>query len=572
MKDRFSRPIVQVLVFALLIFVFLTATVLPRQISRPVLYESAVVVEIDVVRYRELFNTEGSIDADFVAITDQAKRVFVARYPGFGSDELFVAYSQVDRNRVEIVAHALNPVTARTIANEFADMLVLTIRAAGGREIIRNLLAWELHNAVNGEPPSDELSRRTREFLRRNVFVFKKPLELVSSYTKISDMKRDDQYDLLRAVDYRGIEIHEIEKPAETDTKKKVELQQMYDTVQQFNASLLAVYPELQFVPNQKSPVWRVSEANLPSESNNVNIWVLTLILLLSSFFLAYMLIRFNQSVGIFDRLMDLLHYRELIYFLVRTNLIMRYSGSVLGFAWSQIIPLSQLFIYWIVFGYFFGVSTKMYLLFIFIGIIAWNTFSESVMASVRTMHQYLRIIRTVYIPREVFVFASVLTSVANFILGLPVLLLLILLSRYFELGVFGFPLTMLYMPVIMVLQFVLMLGFGLIVAAMSIKWTDSPHIVGILLNMGFFLTPIFYSFQAINPMLARVLRWGNPMSSVVEFYREVVYGTPVSGMPIPGIPATESLARILLTGLVLCVFGYWAFRRVHDLASERVL
>ena len=572
MRDRFSSPIVQFVVFTLMIFAFLTAFVLPRQLSRPVLYESAVVVEIDGVRYRELFDAEGSIDADFIALIDQVNRVVVARYPGFGSDELFVAYSQVDMNHVEVVARANNPMQARKVANEFADMLVLTIRAAGGREIIRNLLAWELHNAVNGEPPSDEMSRATREFLRHNVFVFQKPLDLIGSYTKIGDMNRDDQYDLLRAVEYRGIEISELEIPANADAQKNAYLLQMNSTIQQFSESLLDLYPELKFAPSQKSLVWRINEASLPSESNKVNVWVLTSILLICSFFSAYMLMRFNQSVRIYDRLMDLLRYRELVFFLVRTNLIMRYSASVLGFAWSQIMPLSQLLIFWMVFSYIFNTSMKMYLLFIFIGIIAWNTFSESVMASVGTMRYYLGIIRSVYIPREVFVLASVLTSLVNFILGLPILLLLIVLSRYIELGLFGFPLTMVYMPVIIVVQTVLMLGFGLIVAAMSIEWTDSPHFVGILLNLGFFLTPIFYSFQSINPMLARVLRWVNPMSSVVEFYREVMYGTPIAGIPVPGIPATESIARVLLTGLVLCALGYWAFRRVHDLASERAL
>jgi lipopolysaccharide transport system permease protein len=104
-----------------------------------------------------------------------------------------------------------------------------------------------------------------------------------------------------------------------------------------------------------------------------------------------------------------------------------------------------------------------------------------------------------------------------------------------------------------------------LFVSALAVFFRDVVHLIGILMLFWFFLTPVFYALDTVSiPGLARVVRWVNPMASIVEFYREILYGNTVSvGMiPTPGLPALDSVLRLMVTVVLVLGFGYWFFQR----------
>ncbi len=557
-------------VLLILIVVIAFGMVMPRQLAQPILYQTQVPLHIDVDRYHELFDTQGQLDSEFNDILFQARAVMTHRYPGFGQVQL--ADAVVLQNNQLLVSITTNtPIEAATIANEYADVLILTIQAAGGREILRNLLGWETTLALQGRPASDNEARLLRDFVRLSVFSFNRPIEPVSEYSSVSKLTFADQSDMLRAVELHRMQLEYFTLP-QAESAKRQQYLDMVQSLRLFEAVIVQHVPDLAFNPMRPGELYRTTDAPLPATPLSRNILVSAALTLVGALLLTVIIIWFDQSVGIVSRLQDVWRYRILIEHLVRRNLLLRYRGSVLGFAWTQIAPLMQLLVYWVVFGYFFpGNSLPLYPLFIAVALIPWGYTSDAIATSVRSIVDNAPLVRHAYFPREILPIASVLTSMVNFLLSMPVLLLFQIVMRYVAMHHVEVPATILYFPVILLVHTLFVLGCALLLAAIAVYSLDIIHFVGIFLQIWFFLTPIVYALNGINAQLARIIRWANPMASIIEYYREIFYGQPVpAGMlPTPGIPASESMVRSLITALFVLGVGYWLFRRTHDYISE---
>jgi lipopolysaccharide transport system permease protein len=141
---------------------------------------------------------------------------------------------------------------------------------------------------------------------------------------------------------------------------------------------------------------------------------------------------------------------------------------------------------------------------------------------------------------------------------------LVMAVTQLLTLGYLNFSLTFLYLPVIILIQTMFLIGVTLFLSALAVFFRDVTHLIGIVILFWFFLTPVFYTLDIVSSQVARLIRWLNPMASMVEFYREILYGNAVGigKIPTPAIPAPDSLLRIIVTtGLVLAL-GYWFFQR----------
>ena len=141
----------------------------------------------------------------------------------------------------------------------------------------------------------------------------------------------------------------------------------------------------------------------------------------------------------------------------------------------------------------------------------------------------------------------SVLSSLLNYLLSLPMMFLLIALVQLATLGRLNFRWTVAYLPVLLIIQTMLLSGLALLMSALAVRFRDFVHLIGILMQFWFFLTPVVYSLDALNATVAGVplaaaVRWLNPMASLIEFYREILYGQAV---PAPNVPrATPCFSR----------------------------
>jgi lipopolysaccharide transport system permease protein len=178
----------------------------------------------------------------------------------------------------------------------------------------------------------------------------------------------------------------------------------------------------------------------------------------------------------------------------------------------------------------------------------------------------------------------SVFSSLVNYLLSLPMMFLVMAVVQLLfpplrdQGRLFNFAPTIAYLPVLVIIQTLFLAGVALLISALAVHFRDFVHLIGILLQFWFFLTPVVYSLDVVHVSvggvpLAQVVRWLNPMASLIEFYREVLYGNTVySGqVPTPGLPALTSVLRVLVTALVVLAAGYWFFQRRSRQFGEEI-
>lgn len=238
--------------------------------------------------------------------------------------------------------------------------------------------------------------------------------------------------------------------------------------------------------------------------------------------------------------------------FLVQ-DLQSRFTGSLLGAAWSLVAPLLQLAVFYVVFLHIFkarvpGLEPDAYLVFLALGFWPWFAFSESITRAATAVQDHGVLASKIALPRSVPVIARVLSSFLVHGVGFAAVLLVLLAT--------GSPMHWSALPSALLLWIPLLalaLGIGLIAAAVQVFVRDLAQSIGPLMSMWFFLTPIVYAIQMTPFGLAQGLLW-NPVTAVVEGQRSLLlFGTHT----IPGWPA-------MMIGAVLApILGIWLFRRL---------
>jgi lipopolysaccharide transport system permease protein len=139
-------------------------------------------------------------------------------------------------------------------------------------------------------------------------------------------------------------------------------------------------------------------------------------------------------------------------------------------------------------------------------------------------------------------------------------------------LGRLNFSWTFAFLPVIIVIQTIFLIGMALLLSTIAVFFRDTTHIIDILIQLWIFLTPVFFSLEQIaTPLQAKMVRWLNPMASIVDFYRDILYGQTKNLTPVPGLPALDGVFRTLLTALVILALGSYVFHRYSGRFGEEI-
>ena len=281
------------------------------------------------------------------------------------------------------------------------------------------------------------------------------------------------------------------------------------------------------------------------------------------------------------QQLRDVWTYRALIRTMVVRDLKVRYKNSVLGILWSLLNPI----IIMLVFTFVFTVmqpnnAIPDFPVFVLVGLLPWNFFTGAMMGSASEIVKNAGLIKKVYFPREVLPISAVLSAFVNFLFGLIPLAILLLVS-----GI-GFTPMLLWLPVIFLIQMILLLGLGFLFSALAVFYRDILMVLDLAVLGLFFLTPIFYPMELIQQSATifgltipvnRVVRWLNPMASIVDAYRTVIYGV-VDYLPdnstIYFAPAAPDLGFLLRTGLtagLVLLVGWLVFHRLSPYFGEEL-
>ena len=247
---------------------------------------------------------------------------------------------------------------------------------------------------------------------------------------------------------------------------------------------------------------------------------------------------------------------RQVLVTLVQRDLRVRYAGSGLGYLWTVIDPLAMATIYFVVFTLIFkarNVGHQPYVLFLIIGVLCWQWFSQSVTDTSRALLSESRLVRSTNLPRELWVVRVVIAKGIEFVLAAPVIAGF---AAYFLLkGQAHLNWRLVLIPLAILLQFILLAGIGLILAPVTALVTDTSRVVRIALRMGFYATPILYGVHAA-PEALRTLLMFNPMTGILELYRAGFF------------PNELNLAAVLLALLIslgLLVVGTVVFEKLES-------
>ena len=165
-------------------------------------------------------------------------------------------------------------------------------------------------------------------------------------------------------------------------------------------------------------------------------------------------------------------------------------------------------------------------------------------------------IIKKVFFPREILPLSVVTSEAINFIISTLIILAFVIA---YGMGISKF---IIFYPLILLVQYILLIGISFIVSSVTVYFRDLQHFIGIALQLLFYATPIVYASSAVPAELQWIVKI-NPMSYLIEAYRNIFYNK----MP----PDPKGLVICLVMGITLCIVGYMIFRKLERRFAEEL-
>jgi len=253
---------------------------------------------------------------------------------------------------------------------------------------------------------------------------------------------------------------------------------------------------------------------------------------------------------------------REILWTLVQRDLRVRYSRSILGYVWTVLDPLLMASVYFVVFTYVFNakrVADTPYFLYLLSGLLAWQWFTGSVTDTTKSLIQEARLVRSMNLPREVWVIRCVVAKGVEYLLSLPILVGFVI--YYLAIGQVRLDWELLLFPLGLLLQFVLLVGMGLILAPITVLATDMQRVVRIVLRFLFYLSPVLYGAHSV-PDALRVVLLLNPLNGILSLYRGGLFERGVNWVDVGASAALSVL---------LVVVGFWVFSRLERAVLKEI-
>ena len=196
------------------------------------------------------------------------------------------------------------------------------------------------------------------------------------------------------------------------------------------------------------------------------------------------------------------------------------------------------------------------YTVFVCCGLIPWTFFSTAISRTSFVMIENANIIKKVYFPREILPISIVTSEMVNFIISTVIILAFVMAY-----GI-GFSWYIVFYPVILIIQYILLIGISLLVSSITVYIRDLQHFIGILLQLLFYATPIVYGLDIIPESFRWILKI-NPMSYIIDGYRSIFY--------YQKMPDFVGLGIVLAISVILCIIGYLVFNKLQKRFAEEL-
>lgn len=253
----------------------------------------------------------------------------------------------------------------------------------------------------------------------------------------------------------------------------------------------------------------------------------------------------------------DVWRYRELFWFLVWRDILVRYKQTVIGVAWSVIRPLATMLAFTVVFGLLAKLPSGgvPYPLLVFAAMLPWNFCANALSESSGSLIGNANLLTKVYFPRIIIPVSSIIVSLIDFVISLVIMAGIMIWYDYLP----DWRVAMI--PFFLVLAFLPVAGVGLWFSALNVKYRDFRYVVPFMLQFGLYVSPVGFASNIV-PEKWRLLYALNPMVGVIDGFRwALLKGT--AELYWPGFMLSTTLS------LTLLVTGLWFFRKTERILAD---
>jgi ABC-type polysaccharide/polyol phosphate export permease len=246
----------------------------------------------------------------------------------------------------------------------------------------------------------------------------------------------------------------------------------------------------------------------------------------------------------VINALREIARYRSLLRDLVARDLKVRYKRSALGVVWTMLNPLLLMAIISIVFSHVFRAGVEHFAVYFLSAFVLWNFFAQATSWSTSCLLSYAALIKKIYVPKSIFVLATVLAGTVNLLISLvPLALIMLVVGHPFHAAIA-------FLPIPIVLATLFSLGLSLALAPLCVMFADIVQIYQAVLTAWMYLTPIIYPLSAV-PDEYRNIVLANPMTHMVEAFRTPIYQGTIPSLHVL-VTATVSAFGSLLIGWLI--------------------
>jgi lipopolysaccharide transport system permease protein len=253
----------------------------------------------------------------------------------------------------------------------------------------------------------------------------------------------------------------------------------------------------------------------------------------------------------------ELWEYRDLIFFLTRRDLKVRFQQTFIGVFWIVLQPLIQMLIFYVILGVLIRVPTEgiPYPVFFLSGFVVWMLFSQVVNTGAYSLVSNIGVIIKSYFPRLILPLSSTLGSLVDFFISFIVLLIFLLANHY--------PITARFLLIfpLLIITTVFSSGVGMLFGSLMVVFRDTKNFLAFIMMVWMYITPIMYPISIV-PDNYRILFYINPLTSLVDTYRWVFLDT--GSLPLP-----QYFLVSFAVAMVIWFVGALAFRSMENRVAD---
>ena len=248
---------------------------------------------------------------------------------------------------------------------------------------------------------------------------------------------------------------------------------------------------------------------------------------------------------------------RDLLYFLIKRDLKVRFQQTAIGVLWIVLQPIIQMLIFYLVLGILVKVPTGdiPYPIYYLSGFVVWQLFTQIVNTSAYSLLGNINIIVKIYFPRLTLPLSTTIGALIDFLISFCLLELLL----YF--GGFAINLRYAYIPVLLLLTLLYSFGIGLIFGALMVVFRDTKNLLAFILQIWMFLTPILYPISLV-PEKYQILFYINPLTGLIEAFRWVFLQTD-------SLPSLTYFLVSFVMAFVCLIVGAISFRAMENRIAD---